>query len=91
MRVAAIDIGTNSIRLLKAEIKNGKLQSGPKTLNMTRIGEGVNETGLLSEAGMQRSLEALVEFEEEAKNWGAKKSLPWRQVLLETLEIETFF
>jgi len=73
MRVAAIDIGTNSIRLLKAEIMNGELKSGPKTLNMTRIGEGVNETGVLSEAGMQRSVEALVEFEREAKLWGAEK------------------
>ena len=73
MRVAAIDIGTNSIRLLKAEIENGQLRSGPKALNMTRIGEGVNETGVLSEAGMQRSVDALVGFEAEAKAWGAQK------------------
>lgn len=72
MRVAAIDIGTNSIRLLKAEIVDGKLISGPKELNMTRIGEGVNETGMLSEAGMKRSVEALVDFEEKAKAWGAE-------------------
>lgn len=73
MRVAAIDIGTNSIRLLKAEIEDGQLMSGPKALNMTRIGEGVNETGVLSEAGMQRSVDALIEFEAEAKSWGAQK------------------
>jgi len=73
MRVAAIDIGTNSIRLLKAEIIDGKLISGPKELNMTRIGEGVNETGMLSEAGMNRSVEALVDFEMKAKAWGAQE------------------
>ena len=72
MRVAAIDIGTNSIRLLKAEILDGRLISGPKELNMTRIGEGVNETGMLSEDGMRRSVEALVDFNQKAKAWGAK-------------------
>ncbi len=72
MRVAAIDIGTNSIRLLKAEIIDGKLITGNKKLNMTRIGEGVNETGRLSEAGMKRSVDALVAFEQEAKAWKAK-------------------
>ena len=72
MRVAALDIGTNSIRLLKAEILEGKLISGPKELNMTRIGEGVNETGMLSEAGMTRSVEALVDFNQKAIDWGAK-------------------
>lgn len=73
MRVAAIDIGTNSIRLLKAEIINGRLMSGNKELNMTRIGEGVNETGMLSEAGMERSVSALVDFENKAREWGAEK------------------
>lgn len=73
MRVAAIDIGTNSIRLLKAEIIDGQLKSGNKSLNMTRIGEGVNETGRLSEAGMERSVLALKEFYQEAKAWGAEK------------------
>ncbi|WP_430884749.1 Ppx/GppA family phosphatase [Fusibacter sp. JL216-2] len=73
MRVAAIDIGTNSIRLLKAEIIDGQLKSGNKALEMTRIGEGVNETGELSEAGMARSVKALKEFYEEAKTWGAQR------------------
>jgi len=72
MRVAAIDIGTNSIRLLKAEIIDGKLISGDKALDMTRIGEGVNETGMLSEAGMKRSVKALAAFAQEAQAWGAK-------------------
>jgi len=72
MRVAAIDIGTNSIRLLKAEVIDGQLISGNKQLDMTRIGEGVNETGRLSEAGMKRSVDALVRFVGEAKAWDAE-------------------
>lgn len=72
MKVAAIDIGTNSIRLLKAQIINRKLISGDKSLSMTRIGEGVNETGQLSEAAMDRSVKALADFESEARAWGAE-------------------
>ncbi len=73
MRAAAIDIGTNSIRLLKAEIKDESLFSGDKSLIMTRIGEGVNESGVLSEAAMERSVDAIVELASEARAWGAQQ------------------
>jgi exopolyphosphatase/guanosine-5'-triphosphate,3'-diphosphate pyrophosphatase len=73
MKVAAIDIGTNSIRLLKAEVNGKELISGDKALIMTRIGQGVNETGKLSPEAIERSVEALDVFAKEARAWGAEK------------------
>lgn len=59
-RLAAIDIGTNTILLLIAEIA---ARESFKVLEdhavITRLGEGVDRNGLLSEAGQRRSLEAL--------------------------------
>ena len=63
MRVSAIDIGTNSIRLLVAEL-NGGLKKILKTLETTRIGEGVDKTGCISEEAMDRSLRVLKNFKE---------------------------
>jgi hypothetical protein len=42
LRVAAIDCGTNSIRLLIADIENGKLTDVVRTMVIVRLGEGVS-------------------------------------------------
>ncbi len=73
MKAAAVDIGTNSIRLLKAEVNGKELVSGDKSLIMTRIGQGVNETGKLSPEAIERSVKALGVFAKEARAWGAEK------------------
>ena len=43
----AIDIGTNSIRLLYAQIEQGKLRTVKKLVNTVRTGEGVHASGRL--------------------------------------------
>ncbi len=72
MKISAIDIGTNSIRLLNTTIEKGQITGGEKQLEMTRIGEGVNETGRLSPAAIERSLDALRVFHEQAKAYGSE-------------------
>ncbi len=67
-----IDIGTNSIRMLRAVIEKGKIISSGKTLEMTRIGEGVDKTKLLSSAAMDRSISALKKFKKQALSEGIK-------------------
>ena len=42
LRVAAIDCGTNSIRLLIADIDNEKLTDVVRTMVIVRLGEGVD-------------------------------------------------
>ena len=58
MRVAAIDCGTNSIRLLIADVDNGKLTDVLRTMVIVRLGEGVDQTGQFSQAALQRTFAA---------------------------------
>ncbi len=57
-----IDIGTNSTRLLKAEIKNGIVTPIYKQLRTVRTGEGVNSSGMLCRAAIDRTVSALTEY-----------------------------
>lgn len=70
MIIAAIDIGTNSTRLLIGEIEvNSGLEILERGLITTRIGQGPGSNGGLSAEGMERTLRALQEFEKVIKNY----------------------
>ncbi len=58
-RVASIDIGTNTILLLIAEVRRGKLESLFDTETIVRLGEGVQKNAILSEEAMQRGFHTL--------------------------------
>jgi exopolyphosphatase/guanosine-5'-triphosphate,3'-diphosphate pyrophosphatase len=62
LRVAAIDCGTNSIRLLIADIENGKLTDVIRTMVIVRLGEGVDKTGEFSQAALTRTFAAIDTF-----------------------------
>ena len=74
-KYAAIDIGTNSMRLLLANVEAGKIISRSKYINPTRIGSSVDKDKLISEEGMSRNVEALYDFTQKAKDFGAEKIL----------------
>ncbi len=59
MRFAASDVGTNSCRLLVAEISDTSLSLIHKQVVTTRIGEGVERTGRLNAAAIDRTLDCL--------------------------------
>jgi exopolyphosphatase/guanosine-5'-triphosphate,3'-diphosphate pyrophosphatase len=59
LRVAAIDCGTNSIRLLIADVENGKLTDVVRTMVIVRLGEGVDKTGEFSQAALARTFAAI--------------------------------
>ena len=69
---AVVDLGTNSARLMIATADGGVVKSVYKTLRMVRIGEGMVETGCISEAAMQRTQDALAEFLDIAEQYGAR-------------------
>lgn len=62
MRVGAIDVGTNSCRMLVVEKSEGKLIELQRGLKITRLGEGVDENGLLKKRAIFRTLEAIKSF-----------------------------
>lgn len=70
-RFAVIDMGSNSIRLLKCLVAEGEIVSAEKELIMTRLGQGVNESKQLSEVSMEKTYEALDVFLKVANQYGA--------------------
>ena len=61
-RVAAIDCGTNSIRLLVADVAGGHLDDIVRRMEIVRLGEGVDRTGRLSDAALSRTFGALEDY-----------------------------
>ncbi|HET6210883.1 MAG TPA: exopolyphosphatase, partial [Jatrophihabitans sp.] len=61
-RVAAIDCGTNSIRLLIADLANGdglpRLVDVHREMRVVRLGEGVDRTGLIAPQALARTRQA---------------------------------
>ena len=63
MRVAAIDCGTNSVRLLVAEAGDeGRLVDLDRRLILTRLGQGVDATGRFHPDALARTLDAFAEY-----------------------------
>jgi exopolyphosphatase/guanosine-5'-triphosphate,3'-diphosphate pyrophosphatase len=62
VRVAVVDIGTNSTRLLIADVRDRTVHEVERRSIVTRLGEGVDAGGRLGEAPQQRVLAALDEY-----------------------------
>src|SRR5689334_3341677 len=60
MRVAVVDVGTNSTRLLIADVAaDGTIGEVDRRTTITRLGAGVDHTGLLSPEATERVLQAI--------------------------------
>jgi exopolyphosphatase/guanosine-5'-triphosphate,3'-diphosphate pyrophosphatase len=59
MNVAAIDIGTNSVRLLVADARGRELE---RPMRITRLGQGVDVAGELAAAAIERTVAVLAEY-----------------------------
>jgi exopolyphosphatase/guanosine-5'-triphosphate,3'-diphosphate pyrophosphatase len=75
MRVAAVDLGTNSTRLLVADVDDGTLTEIVRRLKITRLGEGVDERRRLLPAPIARVRNVLSDFRREAEGLGAERTL----------------
>src|SRR3954454_6712222 len=75
MRVAAVDLGTNSTRLLVADVDDGRLNEVARRLKITRLGEGVDERKRLLPSPIARVRNVLTDFRREAEQLGAERTL----------------
>ncbi|MCD8491495.1 MAG: hypothetical protein LRY51_06145, partial [Geovibrio sp.] len=74
MRVAAIDIGSNAVRLIIAEVQHGTLTEIIHTDRIiTRLGNGLKNTGRISEESALKTLIALQKFAKAAEEHKAGK------------------
>ena len=64
-RVAAIDCGTNSIRLLIADISDGNFREIYRTMEIVRLGEGVDKNKSFDPKAIDRTLAAVAQFASE--------------------------
>ena len=75
MRVAAVDLGTNSTRLLVADVDDGGFTEVVRRLAITRLGEGVDRTGALLPQAIERVHVVLDGYAREAVALGAERVL----------------
>ena len=75
MRVAAVDLGTNSTRLLVADVDGGGVTEVVRRLAITRLGEGVDRTGALLPQAIERVHVVLGDYAREAVELGAERVL----------------
>ena len=73
MRIAVADLGTNSTRLLVADVTDGTLQEIDRRTSVTRLGDGVDASGQLADDAMERVHERLAAYRELADSHGAQR------------------
>jgi exopolyphosphatase/guanosine-5'-triphosphate,3'-diphosphate pyrophosphatase len=73
MRVAIVDLGTNSTRLLVADVEHGGLREVERLLEITRLGEGVDASGSLDATAIGRVLDTIEGYAARAGSLGATR------------------
>jgi exopolyphosphatase / guanosine-5'-triphosphate,3'-diphosphate pyrophosphatase len=71
-RVAVIDVGTNSARLLVADVAGGKVSPVERRSTVTRLGRGVDLSGRLSAEAMEETCEAIGGYVAAYRELGAE-------------------
>src|SRR4029079_10777855 len=61
-RVAAVDCGTNSIRLLVADVTDAGMRDVHREMRVVRLGQGVDTTGGLAPEAIERARAALADY-----------------------------
>ncbi len=74
-RVAAVDLGTNSTRLLVADVEGGRVDEVVRRSVVTRLGEGVDARRRLLPVPIARVRNVLTDFRRELEELGAERTL----------------
>lgn len=73
MRVAAIDCGTNSIRLLIADVQGDHFREITREMEIVRLGQGVDQTGQFHVDAIERTLAAVDKYAIEIARRGVER------------------
>src|SRR5579875_660222 len=73
--VAALDVGSNTVLMLVADLSAGRVRPLAELLKITRLGRGVDRTGMLDAGTASLTLAAIAEFVDKARALGAQKIL----------------
>ena len=76
-RVAVVDLGTNSTRLLVADGDGDRLREVERRLTITRLGEGVDGSRALRPAAVARVADCLAGYRRAAEELGAERALAY--------------
>jgi exopolyphosphatase / guanosine-5'-triphosphate,3'-diphosphate pyrophosphatase len=75
-RLAALDVGTNSTRLLVADVDGGEIVAEhAREMVITRLGKGVDRSGRFDPAALARTLEVLAGYAETCRRLGVARRL----------------
>jgi exopolyphosphatase / guanosine-5'-triphosphate,3'-diphosphate pyrophosphatase len=74
-RVAAIDLGTNSTRLLVADVDDGRIRELERDARVTRLGEGVDERRRLLPLPVARVRNVLTDYRRLLEGYEAERAL----------------
>ena len=72
-RVAVIDIGSNSTRLLIADVESGRVSEVERQSRVTRLGRGVDLSGQLSAEAIEAACDAIADYVEICRETGVEK------------------
>ena len=75
MRVAAVDLGTNTTRLLVADVEDGRIDEVHRETRITRLGEGVDARHRLLPVPIARVRNALTDYRRTLERLGAERTL----------------
>src|SRR5438094_4790398 len=75
MRVGVVDLGTNSTRLLVADVEDGRVDEVARETRITRLGEGVDERRRLLPLPIARVRNCLSDYRRRAEALGAERTL----------------
>jgi exopolyphosphatase/guanosine-5'-triphosphate,3'-diphosphate pyrophosphatase len=73
VRVAVVDLGSNTTRMLVADVQDGVVNEIDRRTKVTRLGEGVDSSGRLGDEPMQRVFETLATYREAIDHHGAER------------------
>ena len=73
MRVGAVDCGTNSIRLLVADVVGDRKTDVHREMRVVRLGQGVDRTGELAVEALERTRVALVDYAATCRELGTER------------------